>query len=181
MKLAISINYSIVWLLCILGAKQQQLMPYIDSAVIINCIQLIILLKKDAEPRLLIITLGSLLLIGLVIDLTATHLNLITFNMQNSAFDIPLWLIMIWFNFAMFCHVCLRDFYDRWLLMSIIGGIGFMSAYNVGARLGAASIHQPLLCAIYYGLIWGILLPTLFLGFRYIRARWYLRSLRSHR
>ena len=86
----------------------------------------------------------------------------------------PLWLLLLWLNFAMAVRYCFAFLQKNLLLTALLGAIAGPASYLSGAYLnGGVTLAQPLLVSLLVlGVLWGVFLPS---------AAYVARSLRVNR
>lgn len=110
--------------------------------------------KRQADLRIM----GSLLLIGLIVDGTLSQLNFFIFTTPGT--PIPFWLSVIWLGLAITPHHSLSWMKHKPLLSIFFGAIGGPLAYWAGVRLGAATFTNELLPSLaILACIWAIIWP----------------------
>lgn len=121
--------------------------------------------SKLADARLLMM----LLPIGLTLEFLMIYLGFVTFN---SAFVLPIWMILLWCLLILsFNHSLkwLRDIPRVWQVL-ISGGSG-LASYVAAQKFQALSIGEPMLL---YGaaiaLVWAIQLPVMMIITKQINA-----------
>ena len=100
--------------------------------------------------------------IGITIDCTLTFFGI--FNFPDSSFIIPLWLIVLWFNFSTTLTLSLSFINRSKLLASGLGAAALPFNYAVGERLGAVTFGEPyFVTVLVLALIWSVSFPALFI------------------
>jgi len=104
--------------------------------------------------------------LGIAVDKVLIELNL--FSMQANAF--PLWLALLWCIFIISFNHSLRWLMDLELpLVAFIGAIAGPMSYRLGVEMGALQLGWNSVNALLLlSLVWGLLLPTFALCFRYV-------------
>ncbi len=102
-------------------------------------------------------------LLGVIIDSTQQALGLFTFKADPGwPLWLPLWVFVIWAQFATLFHYALYWLKGRTLLAVIFGFFGGPLAYWAGIRMGAASFGEnPVATIIVLALVWAIVTPVL--------------------
>lgn len=112
-------------------------------------------------------------LLGALIDGLQQTFGLMIFQEASSwSFWLPLWLLLVWAQFATLFHYALYWLTERPLLAALFGAVGGPLAYWGGIRLGAAKFGpDPLLSLTVLALLWTLLVPLLIWLSRLIDAR----------
>jgi hypothetical protein len=116
-------------------------------------------LAWSAKPKewllLLVVTL-----LGWLWESLLQNLGLIRFaGHGESAMTAPLWMAMLWLNFATVLNHSLAWLKERTLLASLLGACGGPLAFWGGSQFGAASFPDPMLTLAVIAVAWSILLP----------------------
>ncbi len=151
--------YQLGWFCCVLGAAYD--VPNLGAicALLLVGLHLLLATSRQAEAALM---LGACLL-GVSLDSLQQALGLFTFK-SNPAWPlwIPLWVFVIWAQFATLLHYALHWLAGRYLLAALCGLFGGPLAYWAGVRLGAAAFgSSPLLSVAVLGTVWAGLMPGL--------------------
>ncbi len=108
--------------------------------------------KKIAD----ILTMVTLLAIGMIVDGTLSHLGLFSFREPGPI--LPLWLMAIWLALGIMPNHSLAWMKQRPVLCCLFGAIGGPAAYWGGVRLDAAVFHWPLATSLLtLAVIWSLL------------------------
>lgn len=134
-----------------------------------------ILLQLDSWPIALLLLIGHFYLIpnrrydltlmlgvslvGIILDSALSALQLFVFADQAL---IPVWLVFIWFHFALCLNHSLA-----WLrriplaLVAVIGAIAGPASYLAGYRLGAVELpYGSVISGLVLAVLWALLLPV---------------------
>ena len=82
---------------------------------------------------------------------------------SEKAFTAPVWMAMLWLNFATALNHSLRWLHNRYLLCGICGAIGGPLAFWAGSKFGAAVLTEEFLSLFALSIAWGLLLPLVVL------------------
>jgi hypothetical protein len=147
------INYQIIWFLAVYWG---------NSGAAIACVLLLIhLLISPCRGKDLRVMLFAWFL-GLVVDGSLQQVGF--FSLKEDGIGIPYWLMVVWLGFATTPNHSLAWLRHRLILSAIFGAVGGPAAYYGGARLGAATFHQPLIISIIVLiLVWGLVFPAIML------------------
>jgi hypothetical protein len=151
--------YQLGWLSCIVGAAWDY--PVIGALVALGLsgVHLLLADSRKAESALM----GGSCLIGVVVDSIQQELGVFTFKMQPDwPFWLPLWVLVIWAQFATLFHYALAWLSGRYLLAAILGALGGPLAYWGGVRLGAAVFGENQgLSLMALAMTWALVMPAL--------------------
>jgi len=151
--------YQIGWFCCLLGAAWG--FPIAGALIGLLLAGLHLLLAASRKNEALLMLAACLL--GIVIDSIQQALGLFTFTRDPVwPFWLPLWVFVIWAQFATLFHYALHWLSGRYLLAAIFGLIGGPFAYWAGIRIGAAAFgDNPSLTVITLAMVWALVTPLL--------------------
>ncbi|BCA79299.1 DUF2878 domain-containing protein [Desulfuromonas sp. AOP6] len=151
--------YQTGWFFCVLGAAW----GYPITGALLSLLLIVVHLLLAGNRRNEILLLGSACLLGVTIDSLQQGLGLFTFRSDPGwPLWIPLWVFVIWAQFATLFHYALRWMAGRYVLAALLGGVGGPLAYGAGMRLGAASLGDlPVLTFLSLALVWASVTPAL--------------------
>jgi hypothetical protein len=104
------------------------------------------------------------IVIGLIVETWITRAGLLVYaHSLMPAQWAPIWILVLWANFALTMNGCLRWLQGRYLLAAALGSVGGPLSYWGGVQLGAATAIAPLPAillplAVIYALITPLLL-----------------------
>jgi hypothetical protein len=147
------------WFACVLGAANDR--PWTGCAIIFALIVIHLLLVKDRGNELRLLLAATLL--GILFDTLQEALGVVRFR---SGYIVdwlcPLWIALLWTQFATLLHISLNWLSGRYLLAGLVGLIGGPLAFFGGARLGAAILHPNLLFSLVaFALEWAVAMPLM--------------------
>jgi hypothetical protein len=148
------------WFGAVLGAACN--MPWLCLCCVPPVLLLHLLLVPDWRPELLL-ALGAALT-GFVFDtvlISAGVYSPVPFLFPYPMS--PLWMVLLWVNFATILNVSLRFLRGRYALSAILGAIGGPMAYYSGVRLGAMSATPSIINLMILAIAWAAAVPFLFL------------------
>ena len=153
-KLLNLVIFNLLWLGLVLG--RDSLIQLTFAVLIVYLICLVIIGKLKIYQLVLPAS------IGVTIDCTLTFFGL--FNFPDSSFIVPLWLIVLWFNFSTTLTLSLSFINRSKLLASGLGAAALPFNYAVGERLGAVTFGEPYFVTILVlALVWSVSFPALFI------------------
>lgn len=151
--------YQTGWFSCILGAALG--FPLRGALVSLALIMLHLLLTdaRKAEVRLLL----TACLLGVVVDSVQQAAGLFTFKIDPDwPLWLPLWVFVIWIQFATLLRFALHWLSGRYLLGALFGAVGGPLAYWSGMRMGAATFGtNPQLTLLALAIVWAWVTPFL--------------------
>jgi uncharacterized membrane protein len=151
--------YQTGWFCCVLGAAWG--FPIAGALMGLLLAGLHLLLATSWKNEALLMLAACLL--GIVVDSIQQALGLFTFT-RNPVwpFWLPLWVFVIWAQFATLFHYALHWLSGRYLLAAMFGLIGGPLAYWAGIRIGAASFgDNPNLTVMVLAMVWALVTPLL--------------------
>jgi hypothetical protein len=106
---------------------------------------------------------GIAVVVGLALDTLYMRSGLIAYNGELFWSGIaPLWILVLWANFALTLGGCLSWLRGRLPLAALLAATGGPLSYYAGIRLGTATISgDPLLLFSVISITWGITVPVL--------------------
>jgi hypothetical protein len=158
-KLLNATLYELGWLCCILGASWGY--PITGGLLALTLVGIHLWLSGSRRSETLLIL--SACLLGVIVDSSQQALGLFTFKSDPSwPLWLPLWVFVIWAQFATLFHYALYWLKGRTLIAALFGLIGGPLAYWGGIRMGAASFGEsPTLTLVVLALVWAIVIPAL--------------------
>tara|TARA_R110000868_G_scaffold168175_8_gene402770 strand:- start:4183 stop:4728 length:546 start_codon:yes stop_codon:yes gene_type:complete len=99
-------------------------------------------------------------MLGSCVDTLLLWSGFITFasNPFFSYFSPP-WMISLWLSFGVSLFATLHHLFKSWILMGLLAFFGFMMAYALGTKMGAASLPHGYVGILIVGVIWAFLFP----------------------
>ena len=159
-KIVNFVGFQVAWFAAVFGAAKE---VYWTGPVAV-LLWLAIHLRLSDRPRLEIqIALASLCL-GLLLDSSLIALGVYTPRGLIAGWPVtPTWMLALWVNFGTLLNASLAWLKSRYLLGAFLGFLGGPAAYYSGHRMGALTIHTPLIKnMIFLGLSWSLAVPFLF-------------------
>lgn len=162
--------YQLGWFSCVLGAAHDA--PNLGAlcALLLVGLHLLLATSPQAEATLML----GVCLLGVSLDSLQQAFGLLTFKSDPAwTLWLPLWVFVIWAQFATLLHYALHWLAGRYLLAALFGLLGGPLAYWAGVRLGAAAFgSSPLLSLAVLGAVWAGVMPVLvWLGERTAKGR----------
>lgn len=151
--------YQLGWFSCVLGAAWGY--PLVGSLLAMLLIAIHLLLAETRETEIMLMICTCLL--GVVIDSGQQALGVFSFKTDPDwPLWLPLWIFVIWAQFATLFHYALYWLTGRYLWAALFGLVGGPLAYWGGVRLGAAQFGDNLLFSITsLALVWALVTPLL--------------------
>jgi hypothetical protein len=132
--------YQVGWFACVLGAAWSR--PWSGSVLALVLVAVHLGLAPDRKRQVLIMCAAAI--VGLVVDSTLLALGVFAFpNGQLVESLPPVWMSVLWIQFATTLHYCLRWLSGRYLTSAILGLAGAPLAFLGGEKLGAISFLPP--------------------------------------
>lgn len=155
-KLCNLLLYQLGWFSCVLGAAWGHPLGGAGLALLPLLIHLWLVEDRRREVRLLLVAaLG-----GVMFDGGQQELGLLHFKPDALGLTLPLWVPLIWAQFATLFRFSLAWLSGRYLLGALLGALGGPLAYAAGVRLGAAGFGvSPPLSLLALGVVWALVVP----------------------
>lgn len=152
------IIYELGWACCVLGAAWSYPLSGGGLALLLILTHLWLAEDRRGEIHLILVVI----LLGLLIDGGQQALGLFRFKPDELGLFLPVWVLVIWAQFATLLHYALSWLSTRYLPAVLFGALGGPLAYGGGIRLGAAEFgSRPLFSLSLLAIIWALLLPLL--------------------
>jgi len=153
------ILYQCGWFCCVLGAVWGYPVAGALAAFSLLVLHLILASSRRVEIQLML----TACVIGVAVDSLQQAVGIFTFKQDSSwPLWLPLWVFVIWAQFATLFHYALRWMSGRYLIAVIFGMIGGPLAYWAGVRLGAATFgDNPVMSVLSLAVVWAIVTPIL--------------------
>lgn len=151
--------YQIGWLACVMGAARSQ--PEVGTLSAISLLLVHLSLASEVKRELRLIAAFGLF--GAALDTLHSCLGVLQFVSGHWMGCVaPLWIIVMWMQFATLFRYCLRWVLRRYMLGALLGALGGPLAFWAGERLGAISFmpHTWVSLAV-LAINWAIALPFL--------------------
>lgn len=151
--------YQLGWFSCVLGAAWGTPIRGALLALLLLALHLLLASDRGAELRLLL----WVCLLGVAIDSAQQALGFFRFTPHPAwPLWLPLWVFVIWAQFATLFRYALCWLCGRYLLAAVFGLLGGPLAYGAGVRLGAAQFGDSLTASLLsLALVWALLTPLL--------------------
>ena len=151
--------YQVGWFCCVLGAARGWPIAGALSALLLAGLHLRLAVSWKNEAWLMV----AACVLGVLVDSIQQALGLFTFT-RDPAWPLwlPLWVFVIWAQFATLFHYALHWLSGRYLLAALFGLVGGPLAYWAGIRIGAASFgDNPILTVVTLAIVWALVTPLL--------------------
>lgn len=151
--------YQVGWFSCVLGAALGFPISGAVGALALVTIHLLLVDERKTEIKLMLCAC----LLGVVVDSLQQAVGLFTFRADPRwPLWLPLWVFVIWAQFATLFRFALHWLAGRYLLGALFGAIGGPLAYWGGIRMGAATFGgSPELALISLAVVWALVMPLL--------------------
>lgn len=158
--------FNITWF-CIVVTESAILAPIL--AVLHLIIHFAAMGKGFVELKLVI----QVTLIGIAVDQLLFYLNV--FNIEGTSSLPPLWLSCLWPVLATTFMHAFSGLQSRYILASILGGVGGAFSFVAGTGLTSVAFESDLFGPILIGTLWMVLFPLLLQLPRFNDDRWRVR------
>lgn len=130
--------YQLGWFACVLGAAWGR--PWLGSAIGVLPIAAHVALSRRRRDALALAL--ALAAIGIAVDGSQIALGTLRFDAGTVvAWLPPVWLVLVWAQFAMTFHFGLAWMKGHALRAAAFGALGGPLAYIAGARFGVVTLH----------------------------------------
>jgi hypothetical protein len=150
--------FQLGWLSCVLGAATNR--PWQGMALAGALLAVHLGLSGETSRQLAVIVTAAV--IGMIIDTLQMWRGVVCFPSEEGIrWLAPLWIGLLWMQFATLLPFSLRWLSRRYALASILGMVGGPLAYYVGEKLGAIIVLPPR--PLHYAtmaIIWAAALPA---------------------
>ena len=149
------IAFQVIWLIAVIGAGNEILLPTVLVVVAFCCWQLSARRRHKNDLPLIICAILS----GLLLDSIWQATGLIEFKLSLPLIA-PIWIILLWITLALSINHSLAWLKKNIWLAALFGAIGAPLSYFAGSKLGALTYPQGLLMInILLSLSWAIVMP----------------------
>lgn len=154
-----AVLFQIVWFCCVIGGAKGVLWPAAVSCIVLALWQLHPK-RRHATDFMLV---GAAIVLGLIVDSTWTYVGFMDFKTHWPSKAIaPIWMLLLWFGFALTLNHSLSWLNKHPLLPAIMGLIGGPMSYLAGLKLGAVSyLDNTLVISVCLALAWAISMTIL--------------------
>ena len=158
-KLLNIVLYQVGWFCCVLGGAWGYPVSGGVLALLLVGVHLLLASSRKTEALLMV----TACLLGVMVDSTQQALGLFAFKTEPGwPLWLPLWVFVIWAQFATLLHYALAWLQGRYLMAALLGSIGGPLAYYGGGRFGAATFPSDLLPSLLIlGGCWAVVTPLL--------------------
>lgn len=150
--------YQTGWFAMVLGASRGW--PWAGAGAGLLLVFVHLVLTRDRGPEIFtVIVIG---VIGTVVDSVQAFAGVFVFESGYwSYWIVPLWLTIMWLQFATLFHFALRWLSRRYLVSSALGALGGPAAFLTGERLGGVIFpvgtrYSLLILAA----VWAVVMPV---------------------
>lgn len=166
--------FQLVWIVTIIGVDLNLVWPGLMMLCVFFIVNAIFLTEANGplvKTDLILVVLAAMM--GLVIDTLFIQSGVLSFKINRPWAGIaPLWILILWANFALILNHGLRWMQGRHLAAAILGFFGGPASYLVGIRLGAGELNvAPLTAFMIIGLCWAAVTPLLLTTARELTKR----------
>lgn len=151
--------YQVGWFCCVLGGAWGH--PVAGGMLALLLVGIHLRLARSGKSEALLML--SACLVGIIVDSTQQAVGLFRFKSDPAwPLWLPLWVFVIWAQFATLFHYALYWLKGRFLLAGLLGLFGGPLAYWAGIRMGAATFGEdPAVTMIVLALVWALVTPAI--------------------
>jgi hypothetical protein len=150
--------YQAGWFACVIGAAHGY--PWLGAGMGLGLLTVHLVLCRERQKELFLVLFIAIT--GTLVDSIQAQFGVFVFlSGYWSQWVVPIWITVMWLQFASLFHFALSWLSGRYLLSGILGAFGGPLAYFTGERLGAAIFP----CSYRFSLsviamVWALLLPA---------------------
>jgi len=134
-----------LWFVTVIGASNEN-NGYAIAGLVVFIVSNHFLSESPRADNLLV---GIAVLTGLLVETAFLQTGLLDYNGGELwAAIAPLWILVLWANFALIMNGCLSWLQGRYLLAAVLGALGGPLSYFGGIKLGAADAGAPVLTVL---------------------------------
>jgi len=151
--------YQLGWFACVFGAATGH--PWLGMVLALGLIA--VHLGLSAETRCQLTLMAAAGIIGLTIDTLQLWWGVFRFpNGTIAPWLAPLWVGVLWIQFATILPFSLRWLSHRYWLSAVLGFMGGPLAYYAGEKAGAVAFLTPRLPHLaVVAIVWSVALPAI--------------------
>ena len=161
--------FQLVWFITVLSVSLDRIWP--GPAIL--CFFFVVHSMISATVRADFILAAIAVMMGLVIDTVFVQTGLLRFEMNQPWPGVaPVWILILWANFALTLNNGLGWLQGRYKTAAILGFFGGSLSYLFGIGLGAGELLvTPLMAFLIIGVCWSIATPLLLFTARELALR----------
>jgi hypothetical protein len=167
-KLINLVLFQSLWFAAILGAAQDSNIYAVTGLVIFLVIHHFTSATARSDFRLAAIAI----LMGLLVETTFLQSGMLVYKSAGPWEQLaPIWMLVLWANFALTINGCLDWLHGRYALAAALGAVGGPASYLGGVKLGAAAMggsQAALLLTV--SCVYAIVTPGLLFTARYLNS-----------
>ncbi|RMD75004.1 MAG: DUF2878 domain-containing protein [Bacteroidetes bacterium] len=151
--------YQLGWFCCVLGAARGY--PLAGGLAALVLLAAHLWLSSERWPEVKLVLAATLL--GILIDSVQLATGVLVFRTsEHWPLWLPLWIFLVWAQFASLLRFALQWLDRRYLLAALLGLLGGPLAYWSGVKMGAASFGAETLTSILaIAFAWLLAMPLL--------------------
>ena len=124
-----------VWFLTVIAAANNSWLPGVIGFIVVLVVHYQLFSTARADCLLAVCAI----LVGLIIETVFVQTELLVYSAKTPlAGVVPVWVLILWANFALIMNGCLSWLHGRYILAAILGFLGAPLSYLGGIQLGAA-------------------------------------------
>ena len=137
--------FQVVWFLTVIGAANGSLWPGCIGLAAFFAVHQWASATAGADFRLAICAVFA----GLVCEAAFVRAGLLLYPTATVfVLGVPVWILILWANFALTMNGCLRWLQGKYALAALLGFMGGPLSYFGGIKLGAATVGHSLQLAL---------------------------------
>ncbi len=153
------LGFQFSWWSCVLGVKYGW--PYFGPCTMFFFLMVHYHFFKFNQMELTFIIVTGF--IGAIIDTIFLKSDLINYYGLTFGSIAPFWIIAMWLGFAATINHSLAWINKRWIIAFIMGAVFGPLSYLAGIKFNALYFDQTLFNLLILSLVWGLVIPALFI------------------
>jgi len=151
------VQFQICWFALVLSAAN--VMPWLGVAITGALLACHLRWFAKSREWLLLLAVG---LLGWFWESLLQVSGLMIYSSEQQSLSLaPLWIAMLWLNFAATLNHSMAWLKGQWFYSLLLGASGAPLAFWAGVKLGAASFGDELVALIVISLGWALILPLI--------------------
>ncbi len=153
------LGFQLAWWTCVLGVQKGYL--YFGPAVMAFYLAVhLFLTGRNRSEINFIIAVG---LVGLLVDTAFLQSSFIYYEGLTLSSLAPLWIVAMWLGFSATLNHSLAWLDGKWFYSFLMGAVFGPLSYIAGYKFGAINFKISLISITILSMVWGLVIPILFL------------------
>jgi len=153
------LGFQLAWWTCVLGVQKGYF--YFGPAVMAFYLAVhLFLTSRNRSEINFIIAVG---LVGLLVDTAFLQSSFIYYEGLTLSSLAPLWIVAMWLGFSATLNHSLAWLDGKWFFLFLMGAVFGPLSYIAGYKFGAINFKISLISITILSMVWGLVIPILFL------------------